>query len=88
MHYTDIENQVVDKGTEYEETIINWRTRRRRVQLKCPRCFHFFDLPKDITIDDNGYCSTSVYHFCEDQYEGDENNEGYTVLAHLVGWGL
>lgn len=83
MHYTDIEN------FQYEdEAVINWRSRRGRAQIKCPMCSKFFDLPSDITIDKDGYCSTSVYHFCDDLFEGEENTEGYTVLAHLVGWGV
>ena len=86
MQYTEIENFVHNKGNEYEETIINWRKRRGHVQLRCPLCDRFFNLPKDITIDAKGYCSTSFYHFCEDIYEGEENTEGWTAWAHLVGW--
>jgi hypothetical protein len=90
MHYTDIENIVVDKGDEdYEETIVNWRVRRRKVQLRCPKCDLFFDLPKAITIDENGYASGSFYHFCSEQViDGvpDENDEGWTVMPHLVGY--
>ena len=88
MHYQDIENYTLNRGTEDEETVINWRIRRHKVQLRCPKCDRFFDLPKDIPIDENGYCFDTVYHFCEDIYEGEENNAGYTVLAHLVGWGV
>lgn len=86
MNYTDIENTTIDKGTEYEETIINWRTRRGKVQLRCPLCDRFFAIPKDITIDASGYFSASLYHFCEDIFDGEENNDGWTVLAHLIGW--
>jgi len=86
MHYTDIEN-----FTENDEAIINWRVRHGGAQLKCPKCFRWFKLPKDIKIDDNGYCSDSFYHFCQErEVEGElyEDGEGWTVLAHLVGWEL
>lgn len=91
MQYTDLENEVIDQGTEDEETIIRWRVRRRKVQIKCPRCDNFFDVPKDIKIDDNGYLSSSIYHYCEEQsIDGipEENEEGWAVLAHLVDWGV
>jgi len=88
MNYTDIENFVFDKGTDDEETVINWRVRRRKPQIRCPKCFKFFDLPKDTTIDKEGYLSASIYHFCDDQFQGDDNQQGWAVLAHLVDWGV
>lgn len=80
--YTDIENITTE-----DDTIINWRKRRGHTQLKCPKCDDWFSLPKDIEIDANGYCSAQVYHFCKEYGdEPEENNNGWTVLAHLVGW--
>ena len=81
MHYTDIENITTE-----DDTIINWRKRRGKVQLRCPYCDKFFDIPKDITIDANGCFSTSLYHFCDDIFEGEVNNDSWSLLAHLVGW--
>ena len=82
MNYTDIIN-----WSEEDNTIVNWRRRRGKTQLLCPRCDRFFDIPEDIKIDDNGYASAVVYHFCEDLFDDEENNEGWVVLPHLVEWG-
>lgn len=86
MNWTELENITSDVGTEYEETIINWRRRRSKVQVRCPRCDEFFDLPKDMIIDKKGYCNTNVYHFCNDQFIDDDNSDGWVALLHLVGW--
>lgn len=76
----DIENITFDKGTEYEETILYWKKRLGRVQLRCPKCDEFFKVPKDIKFDENGYSSGTIYHFCED-------DNGWVVTPHIVGYG-
>lgn len=92
MNYIDIENTVLNKGDEqYEETIINWRITRRKLEIRCPNCDMFFEVPNDITVDANGYLSDQFYHFCDDQLIAETLEEGiggFTALAHLVDWGL
>ena len=86
MHYTDIENYQLE-----DEAVINWRVRHGKVQLLCPKCQRFFLLPKDIKIDDNGYCSDSFYHMCQERMiDGElyEDGDGWTALVHLVDWGV
>jgi hypothetical protein len=86
MNYTRIENFTYNVGDDDEETIINWRVKHHRVQLRCPKCDQFFDIPKDCKIDHDGYASSSVYHFCNDFYDDEENNEGWVCLPQLVGY--
>ena len=81
MNYTDLEN-IVDEDTR----MIWWRVKHRHVELQCPKCFRFFKVPKEIRFDDNGYALGQIYHFCDDIYPEEENNEGWVVLPHLVGW--
>jgi len=76
MH-TYIENIETEDGI-----IINWRKRHNKVQLKCPRCDNFFDVPRDVKFDDYGNANDYIYHFCDD----DLNEEGWVVLPTLVGW--
>lgn len=83
MNWTELEN-VVNEDTR----MIWWRVKFRKVQLRCPKCDRFFTIPKDVKINDQGYASDVIYHFCDDIYPEEENNDGWTVLAHLVGWGV
>ena len=83
MNWTELEN-IVDEDTRS----IWWRIKHGKVQIRCVKCDRFFKVPKDVTFDKDGYASDRIYHFCEDIYEDEENNEGWTVLAHLVGWGV
>ena len=83
MNYTELEN-IVDEDSR----IIWWRIKRRKVELRCPKCDRFFNPPKDVKFDKDGYASDIIYHFCDDIYDDEENNEGWVVCPHLVGWGV
>ena len=80
MHYTDIENIETEDGT-----IVNWRMRRGKAQIKCPYCFKFFDMPQGFVFDANGYARDSVYHFCDDDQD---QERGYMCTPHLVGYNV
>lgn len=89
MNYTDIENLVLFKGTDDEEVVVNWRKRLGRVQLRCPYCDSFFKVPKDVKFNSQGYASSSIYHFCDDEdIEIADDSLGWVVWAHLVGYNL
>jgi len=73
MNYTDIPAGV-------------WRMKRGKVQIRCPLCDQFFNVPRDIAVFSNGNLSDKLYHFCEDTFVDEENTDGWVVLAHLEDW--
>lgn len=68
-------------GTEDSDPVITWRRRfGGRIQLLCPKCYSWFTLGKDFTIDSDGNVDSTVYHVCDD------DKTGWVVLPKLEPW--
>lgn len=81
MDYTIIRNY---PGDEDDPGQINWRKRLLHVQVRCPRCDEWFNVPHDVKFDKEGKADRTVYHFCEDSDGNDDG--GWVVALHLEGW--
>lgn len=76
---TWIENYPSKGGEEGRD---NWQVSNGKIELRCPKCDEWFQIPTGLTVDKNGNLSDTIYHFCQDDDDG-----SWVVLACLVGWG-